>query len=100
MACAAVPTPLDWALRLEADKGAWMEPAGRKSVVDVALQGGGVRVDEQLTRAKALDRLRLGDSIFHALTRAAAMAVLLILGGVILSLLIGALPALKAFGFN
>ena len=77
-----------------------MEPARRTSVVDVALHAGNVRVDAQLMRAKALDRLRIGDSIFHALTRAAAMGVLLILGGVIFSLLMGSLPALKAFGFS
>jgi phosphate transport system permease protein len=51
-------------------------------------------------RAKALDRLRLGDAIFRALTRAASIMVLMILGGVIVSLLIGALPALSAFGFG
>jgi phosphate transport system permease protein len=52
------------------------------------------------TRARALDRLRRSDAIFHVLTRAAAMALLAILGGVIVSLFIGALPALNAFGFN
>ena len=50
-------------------------------------------------RARA-QRLRLGDIIFRALTRAAALAVLLLLGGVIVSLLIGALPALREFGFG
>jgi phosphate transport system permease protein len=52
------------------------------------------------TRARALDRLRRTDAIFHVLTRAAAMTLLAILGGVILSLFIGALPAFDAFGFN
>src|SRR5438874_3738127 len=52
------------------------------------------------TRARALNRLRLADSVFRVLTRAAAIGVLIILGGVILSLLIGSLPALRAFGLN
>ena len=52
------------------------------------------------SRARALDRLRRTDAIFHVLTRAAAMILLAILGGVILSLFIGSLPAFNAFGFN
>jgi phosphate transport system permease protein len=42
----------------------------------------------------------LGDVIFHGLTRLFALVVLLILSGVILSLVVGALPALKEFGFG
>src|SRR5437016_13079923 len=52
------------------------------------------------SRSKVLDRLRLGDSVFRNLTRAAAIAVLVILGGVMISLVTGAWPALQAFGFN
>jgi phosphate transport system permease protein len=52
------------------------------------------------TRARALARLRLRDLAFRALTRTAALAVLLILGAVILSLVSGSLPALRAFGLN
>jgi phosphate transport system permease protein len=44
--------------------------------------------------------LRFTDLAFRHLTRAAAVTVLIILGGVILSLFIGSLPALRAFGFN
>jgi phosphate transport system permease protein len=51
-------------------------------------------------RARALARLRLRDLAFRALTRTAALAVLLILGAVILSLISGSLPALRAFGLN
>jgi phosphate transport system permease protein len=47
-----------------------------------------------------LGRLRLSDSIFHALTRTAAVAVLGLLGGVIIALLAGAMPALRTFGFS
>src|SRR5258708_6171566 len=77
-----------------------MQPPRRQAVVDVALQGDALGLDAVSSRARALDRLRVGDAIFRVLTRTAAIAVLLILGGVILSLLIGSLPALKAFGFN
>jgi phosphate transport system permease protein len=41
-----------------------------------------------------------GDTIFGFLAHAAGWGVLLILGGVILSLFLGALPAIKAFGFD
>jgi phosphate transport system permease protein len=40
----------------------------------------------------------IGDSVFRALTFIFALIVLLILGGVIVSLLIGAWPALRTFG--
>ena len=51
-------------------------------------------------RNKVLDRLRLDDSIFRHLTRAAAIGVLLLLSGVMVSLILGSIPAIKAFGFS
>src|SRR5262245_40895077 len=51
-------------------------------------------------RAKVLDRLRLGDILFRNLTRGAAILVLVILGGVIVALINGSIPALREFGFN
>jgi phosphate transport system permease protein len=77
-----------------------MQPAGRRPVVDVALQGSGISVDEQVDRAKVLRRLRLGDVGFRNLTRFAAIVVLIILGGIIFSLVYGSLPAIRAFGFS
>jgi phosphate transport system permease protein len=77
-----------------------MQPARRRSVVDVALQGDAVEADAVAARAKALNRLRIGDIIFRAVTRAAAIGVLVILGGVIISLIDGSLPAFRAFGLN
>jgi phosphate transport system permease protein len=77
-----------------------MQPARRRSVVDVALQGDAVEADPVAARAKALNRLRVGDIIFRAVTRAAAIGVLVILGGVIISLIDGSLPAFRAFGLN
>jgi phosphate transport system permease protein len=76
------------------------EPTRRQSVVDVALQAASVTVDAQATRARALDGLRFWDNVYRWLTLAAAIGVLVILSGVILSLLIGSLPALREFGFS
>ena len=57
--------------------------------------------DRRASRArKVLERLRLGDTGFRLLTTAAAVGVLVLLGGVIFSLVIGSLPALRAFGFS
>jgi phosphate transport system permease protein len=67
-------------------------------VVDVALQGSAISMAEQVDRGKVLQRLRLGDVAFRHLTRAAAIAVLIILGGIIISLIHGSWPALRAFG--
>ncbi len=50
--------------------------------------------------AKVLRRLQLGDMVFRQLTRAAAIAVLVILGGIIVSLVHGSWPALRTFGFS
>jgi phosphate transport system permease protein len=69
-------------------------------VVDVALQEGAMVAVEAGTRARVLDRLRLGDLAFRQVTRAAAVAVLLLLSGVIVALIQGSLPALQAFGFE
>ena len=52
------------------------------------------------SRAEALGRLRTGETVFRALTQAAAIGVLLLLSGVILALVIGALPAMRKFGFG
>ncbi|MGB3273984.1 MAG: phosphate ABC transporter permease subunit PstC [Xanthobacteraceae bacterium] len=51
-------------------------------------------------RARALDRLRLGDAVFRNVTRFAALLVLALLGSVIGALMIGAWPAFEAFGFS
>jgi phosphate transport system permease protein len=78
-----------------------MDPARRRSVVDVALQEGvAVSVEGAVARAKVLDRLRLGDATFRQVTRAAALGVLLLLSGVMISLVAGSLPALRTFGLG
>jgi phosphate transport system permease protein len=49
-------------------------------------------------RAKALNAFKLGDTTFYWITRACAISVLLILGGIILSLIAGAWPAMHQYG--
>lgn len=49
-------------------------------------------------RAKALSAFKLGDMAFYWITRISAISVLLILGGIIISLIIGAWPALREYG--
>jgi phosphate transport system permease protein len=77
-----------------------MQPARRQTVADIALSGRVTVSAEATTRIKALDRLRLGDNVFRHLTRGAAITVLLLLSGVIISLIDGSIPAIKTFGFG
>jgi len=51
-------------------------------------------------RAQVLKNLAFGDQVFSFTTRAAAYGVLFLLAGIIISLIIGAWPAMKAFGFE
>ena len=69
-------------------------------MADIALPAENAAALASSTRARALARLRLGDLGFRVLTRTAAIAVLIILGAVILSLIQGSVPALRAFGLN
>jgi phosphate transport system permease protein len=73
---------------------------GRRFVADVALQGGAAVASKQTDRSQALRRLQVHDAAFRGLTRAAAVAVLLILGGIIASLINGSWPALRTFGLS
>src|SRR3978361_2374626 len=50
-------------------------------------------------RARALSAFKLGDATFYWLTRACALSVLLILGGIVVSLVAGAWPAMREYGF-
>jgi phosphate transport system permease protein len=77
-----------------------MDPSGRRSVTDFAIQGRGMIAAAAGSRAKVLDRLRLGDAAFRQLTRAAAVGVLILLSAVIFSLVKGSIPALQTFGFG
>jgi len=50
--------------------------------------------------SSVLERNRVWDAVLKSLTRASAILVLLMLSGVIVSLVHGSLPAIKAFGFS
>jgi phosphate transport system permease protein len=69
-------------------------------VSEVALNDTTLRGNEARSRAAVLHRLRATDTAFRILTRTAVLAVLAILSGVILALVIGSVPALKAFGLG
>jgi phosphate transport system permease protein len=75
-----------------------MQETGRRPVVDVALQAGAIQDVDRVDRGRVLHRLRLRDTGFRYLTRAAALAVLVILSGIIVSLVHGSWPALRTFG--
>ena len=66
-------------------------------MTDMVLPAGAV-ASESPSRSRRLSRLRTGDALFRAFTRAAAFAVLAVLAGVILALVAGAVPALRTFG--
>jgi phosphate transport system permease protein len=68
-------------------------------VTDMALPAG-AEVLPSPSRSSRLSRLRWGDALFRAATRAAALAVLGVLAGVMVALVAGALPALTTFGFD
>jgi phosphate transport system permease protein len=70
------------------------------SMTEAALDGTSEIVLRDAGRRRALSRFTVGDSLFRGATLAAAIAVLVLLGGVILSLVIGAMPALRQFGLG
>jgi len=77
-----------------------MQEPGRQAVVDIALQGEAVAQPSLAPGARVLAKLHLTDAIFRHLTRAAAITVLIILGGTIVSLIQGSIPTLSTFGLN
>src|SRR6204780_1869942 len=68
-------------------------------VAEMAVQSDAMEVAGPYDRAKALNAFKLGDVTFYWITRACAISVLLVLGGIILSLIVGAWPAMKEYGF-
>jgi len=51
-------------------------------------------------RARALSAFKLGDRAFYWVTRICALLVLVLLGGIIISLIVGAWPAIAQYGFG
>jgi phosphate transport system permease protein len=68
-------------------------------MADIALTEANANAD-LAARAETTRRAGRGDARFHFLTWAAAAAVLLIFSGVIASLVIGSIPAFRAFGLS
>src|SRR5579863_5367239 len=68
-------------------------------MADFALTDTDANVD-RFARAETTRRAGRGDARFHVLTWLAAAMVLLVFSGVIISLVIGSIPALKAFGLS
>src|ERR1700674_2391360 len=66
----------------------------------MAVQSSSMEAAGPYDRARALSAFKFGDVTFYWITRACAISVLLILGGIILSLIVGAWPAMKAYGLS
>src|SRR3982074_1970702 len=69
------------------------------AVADMAVQSSSMEAAGPYDRARALSAFKFGDGAFYWTTRACAISVLLILGGIILSLIAGAWPAIREYGF-
>ena len=67
-------------------------------MADIALPATVEAAAMAMARSRILGGLRLKDAVFHHLTRAAAILVLIILTGIILGLVRGSMPALQRFG--
>jgi phosphate transport system permease protein len=77
-----------------------MQVTRSQPVVDVALSNQVAIPDAAVARTKVLDRLRFGDLVFRYLTLAAAIVVLVLLSGVMLSLAWGSIPILRESGLS
>ena len=64
------------------------------------MQEGAAAAPTNVWRAKALASFKSGDTTFRLMAQLAAATVLLVLGGIIVSLVHGSWPALHEFGFN
>ena len=69
-------------------------------MADITMRDRPARRSVDAGRAAVLSRFRTVDSIFAGLTLGAALLVLVLLGGVIVSLVIGSMPAFRAFGLR
>src|SRR5436190_4900518 len=65
---------------------------------DMVVHNAAMQAAGPYDRARALQRVKLGDVAFYWLTQLCAISVLLILGGIIVSLIAGAWPAIKEYG--
>lgn len=68
-------------------------------MAETAIESEAVESVASYDRDRALGAFKLGDRAFYWITRVSAISVLLILGGIILSLIAGAYPAMREYGF-
>ena len=101
--CANDAAPIFLALsvcfRNESDSVQWLKRFGEMAWT----HGSGAQGESEervRKRAQALRHFRYGDKGFSFITWLAAVTVLVLLGGVFVSLIIGAAPAFKTFGFG
>ena len=69
-------------------------------VAEMVVQSGAGELSGPHDRARALSSFKLGDLTFYWITRISAISVLLILGGIIISLIVGAWPAMREYGLS
>jgi phosphate transport system permease protein len=77
-----------------------MVPTGVFQVNDTALQATQLKTALTFDKAKAVRGFRLPDATFRIVSRSAAVLVLIILTGVIVSLVHGSIPVFNAMGFE
>jgi phosphate transport system permease protein len=83
-----------------ADEETMQQSSLEQPVADIAIRDDAVGVEAPFDRTRTLARFRLVDAVFRLLTRGSALTVLLILGGVIVALILGAAPAFREFGLE
>jgi phosphate transport system permease protein len=66
----------------------------------MAVHGASMEAAGPYDRARALSAFKLGDKTFYWTTRLCAILVLMLLGGIIISLIVGAWPAISQYGFG
>lgn len=67
---------------------------------EVALNDARLGMEQASSRAVLLKRLRTSDLVFRGVTRSAAITVLVLLSGIILSLAVGSMPAFQTYGLS
>src|SRR5687768_4078165 len=64
----------------------------------MTVHGSAIQQAASYDRGRAMNAFKLGDRAFYWTTRISAMLVLMLLGGIIISLVVGAWPAIVEFG--
>ncbi|ABA03774.1 phosphate ABC transporter membrane protein 1, PhoT family [Nitrobacter winogradskyi Nb-255] len=67
-------------------------------VAEMAVHSSAIEQAASHDRSRAMDAFKLGDRVFYWITRISAILVLVLLGGIIMSLIVGSWPAIMEFG--